>query len=426
MTKKLCLLAVVLASLALALAGCGSNATAKSDTEAGGSDTAVAITNPRQLVAADNKTARTIMWEGKVKQAYTLDYRLQGEQQVQTVKAEDSSFEDEKNSYIQYTARLTGLKPDSNYEYRINTEQNKGRWHKLHTENGAGFSALIFPDSQSANYSGWQQLAREAYKRHPESAFYVNMGDLVDNGQDASQWRAWFNSVSVFSDALPLAPLLGNHEAYSQQWKERLPVAYTHLFNVPQNGLTKYPNQFYSFDYGPVHFVVLDTNFPEMKSFQPDLLADELPWLEQDLAKSKAKWKVVLMHRDIFLYGFGPDSGRAQTKTQLLDFSYKLMPVFEKYKVDAVLTAHLHTYRRRVPLQNFAPAPKGEGITYILTGVAGDVRYPKLWGDFEWDAAVAPKPETANYMTMKVDEHSLEFKAFLPDGKQFDEVRLEK
>lgn len=365
------------------------------------------------------------MWEAKVKQPYTLEYRLHGSKDIQAVQATDSSFTD-KNSIIQYTARLSGLVPGSAYEYRTSTAQNKGRWHKLSTEKGDGFTALIFPDSQSADYSGWQQLAREAYKRHPQSAFYVNMGDLVDNGQDASQWRAWFNSVSVFSDVVPLAPVIGNHEAYSLEWKECLPASYTHLFNVPQNGLAKYPNQFYSFDYGSVHFVVLDTNFPEMENFQPDLLADELPWLEKDLAASKAPWKVVLMHRDIFLYGFGPDSGREQSKTQFLGFSYQLMPVFEKYKVDAVLTAHLHTYRRRVPLQNFAPASQGAGITYILTGVAGDVRYPKLWGDFEWDAATAPKPETANYMTLTADEKTLEFKAFLPDGKQFDEVKLTK
>ena len=420
MQKKIRFLLVILCIVAT-LSGCAQNA----EREAEGSDAAVALTHVRQLVAADNKTARTIMWEAKVKQPYTLEYRLQGSKDIQAVQATDSSFTD-KNSIIQYTARLSGLVPGSAYEYRINTAQNKGRWHKLSTEKGDGFTALIFPDSQSADYSGWQQLAREAHKRHPQSAFYVNMGDLVDNGQDASQWRAWFNSVSVFGDAVPLAPVIGNHEAYSLEWKECLPASYTHLFNVPQNGLAKYPNQFYSFDYGPVHFVVLDTNFPEMKKFQPDLLADELPWLERDLAASKAQWKVVLMHRDIFIYGFGTESGRAQSKTQFLDFSYQLMPVFEKYKVDAVLTAHLHTYRRRVPLQNFTPAPQGSGITYILTGVAGDVRYPKLWGDFEWDAATAPKPETANYMTLKADEKSLEFKAFLPDGKQFDEVKLTK
>lgn len=420
MSRKASFLLIILCLVA-ALGGCAQNA----EREAAGSDAAVAITHVRQLVAADNKTARTIMWEGKVKQPYTLEYRKQGNRDSRSVQAADSSFTD-KDSVIQYTARLDSLAPGSTYEYRINTANNKGQWHKLHTEDGAGFTALIFPDSQSADYSGWQQLARTAYQRHPDSAFYVNMGDLVDNGQDASQWRAWFNSVSVFSDALPLAPVIGNHEAYSLEWKECLPASYTHLFNVPQNGLAKYPNQFYSFDYGPVHFVVLDTNFPEMKNFQPDLLADELPWLEKDLAASRAKWKVVLMHRDIFLYGFGPESGREQTQTHFLDFSYQLLPVFEKYKVDAVLTAHLHTYRRRVPLQNFAPAPQGAGITYILTGVAGDVRYPKLWGEFAWDAATAPKPETANYMTLRANEQSLEFKAFLPDGRQFDEVKLTK
>ena len=420
MSRKASFLLIILCLVA-ALSGCAQDA----EREAAGSDAAVAITHVRQLVAADNKTARTIMWEAKVKQQYTLEYCKQGSSDSRSVQAADSSFTD-KDSVIQYTTRLDSLAPGSTYEYRIKTAKNKGQWHRLHTEDGAGFTALIFPDSQSADYSGWQQLARDAYQRHPDSAFYVNMGDLVDNGQDASQWRAWFNSVSVFSDAVPLAPVIGNHEAYSLEWKECLPASYTQLFNVPQNGLAKYPNQFYSFDYGPVHFVVLDTNFPEMKNFQPALLADELPWLEKDLAASSAKWKVVLMHRDIFLYGFGPESGREQTQTHFLDFSYQLLPVFEKYKVDAVLTAHLHTYRRRVPLQGFAPAPQGSGITYILTGVAGDVRYPKLWGEFAWDAATAPKPETANYMTLRADEQSLEFKAFLPDGRQFDEVKLTK
>ena len=101
------------------LYGCAKNA----DSEVQGSDTAVAIINPRQIVAADNKTGRTIMWEAKVKQPYTLEYRLQGSKDIQAVQATDSSFTD-KNSIIQYTARLSGLVPGSAYEYRINTAQN--------------------------------------------------------------------------------------------------------------------------------------------------------------------------------------------------------------------------------------------------------------------------------------------------------------
>lgn len=64
MSKKYKFLLLTLCVAALALNGCAKNA----DSEVQGSDTAVSIINPRQLVAADNKTGRTIMWEAKVKQ----------------------------------------------------------------------------------------------------------------------------------------------------------------------------------------------------------------------------------------------------------------------------------------------------------------------------------------------------------------------
>lgn len=116
MNKKYKFLLLTLCVAALALNGCAKNA----DSEVQGSDTAAAITNPRQIVAADNKTGRTIMWEAKVKQPYTLEYRLQGSKDIQAVQATDSSFTD-KDSFIQYTARLSGLVPGSAYEYRIST-----------------------------------------------------------------------------------------------------------------------------------------------------------------------------------------------------------------------------------------------------------------------------------------------------------------
>lgn len=430
------LISMILISVSLLLAGCGSV-----PQDAKGSDSSIGVSYVRQLVAEDNGTSRTIMWQSEVRQGYSVEYRLKsignnGAEQgvakkasgetgaVFTQAATECSFKEAKADYLQYQVQLKGLQPNSVYEYRIVTEKNKGSWHSLKTNNAKGFTALIFPDSQSSDYSGWQQLARAAQQRHKESELYINMGDLVDNGQDGSQWRAWLGSVEPFSADLAFAPVIGNHEAYSLDWKMTPPKAYTNLFAVPENGLPEYKRQFYSFDYGPVHFTVLDTNFHEAQGWHPRLLTDELRWLEQDLAKSKARWKIVLQHRDIFMYGFSKESGRPERATFFLDFSRQLMPLYEKYGVDAVLSAHLHTYRRRMPLRNFAPSE--DGITYILTGVAGNVRYPKLWGDFAWDAARAPQPETANYMTLDVSQEKLLFRAFLPDGKQFDEVEIKK
>lgn len=52
------------------------------------------------------------------------------------------------------------------------------------------------------------------------------------------------------------------------------------------------------------------------------------------------------------------------------------MPVFDASHVDLVLSAHLHTYRDRGRIYDFRRAETGP--YYIITGVAGDVRYPGL------------------------------------------------
>ncbi len=408
-------LCVFLASLTLA--GCAS----KEKEE--GSDASVGIKNVRQLVAADNRTSRTVMLEGVKGRSYSLEVQPE-KGEASELPLEDASFKDTKDEYIQFVGKLKNLRPGARYRYRIVTPEAKGAWHSLGTDDGkSGFTALIFPDSQSADYGGWQNLAKLAFARNPDAALSINMGDQVDNGEDGRQWREWFKGVAPFSAQVPLATLDGNHETYTLNWKVRLPHAYLNLFSYPES-LPGYQDQFYSFDYGPVHFAALDTNFKELENLQPRLWEDQLRWLEEDLAKSKAKWKVILMHKDIMLYGFGPESGRPVTKPRIIDIGERLMPVFEKHKVDLVLTAHLHTYRRRQPLKLSGPAP--DGIPYVLTGVAGSVRYPKLWGDCVWDAGRAPQPETCNYLTLKASEEKLLLQAFLENGQEFDRLELKK
>ena len=222
------LISMILISVALLFAGCGGE---KKD--AAGSDSSVGIKYLRQIVAENNKTTRTLMWQSEVRQNYSVEYRLSGTAKsstgqnssakavsssagaIQTQAATEVSFKEGKGDYIQYQARLEGLLLGATYEYRIVTEKNKSAWHSFKTDAGGSFTALIFPDSQSSDYSGWQSLVRDAQKRHQSAELYINMGDLVDNGQDASQWRAWLNSVEPFSSELAFAPVIGNHEAYS-------------------------------------------------------------------------------------------------------------------------------------------------------------------------------------------------------------------
>ena len=100
------------------------------------------------------------------------------------------------------------------------------------------------------------------------------------------------------------------------------------------------------------------------------------------------------------------------------------MPLFDKLGINVVFSAHLHTYRNRGQLYDFKPA--SHGPLYILTGVAGNVRYPNLWIDHAFDKKVAPQPETDNYLTLEASPQRLQIKCFLPNGDEIDRSLLTK
>lgn len=411
--------------LAVFLAACCAVYTAPATGQAENYANADKISFLRQLITADASTSRTIMWQADEKLENPAAEYKNAAGQITAVPASVQELNTGSGTLYVYTAALTGLEPGSAYEYRAGYEGSRTGWHKLPSAQPDSFKALIFPDSQSSDYSGWRKLAQTAYSKNEDAAFFINMGDLVDNGYDFSQWRAWFNSVAPMIENIPFAPVMGNHETYNMDWQIAPPTPYLTLFNLPENGTGANKNQYYSFDYGDVHFVVLNTQTDEMADFNPDLMQQQLSWLRSDLAGTQSKWKIVLMHKDILRYAFTDRPNNFDPASiQFTPWAQQLMPVFEEYNVDAVLTAHLHTYRRRVPLKAFKP--DNTGITYILTGVAGSVRYANLWQKNPADAALAPQPEDANYLTLNKTPDALTFKAFLPDGTEFDTVTITK
>ena len=59
-------------------------------------------------------------------------------------------------------------------------------------------------------------------------------------------------------------------------------------------------NQTYSYDYGDVHYVVIDTQAEELAAFDNNIYERQVQWLEKDLNKTNKKWKVALLHRSPF------------------------------------------------------------------------------------------------------------------------------
>lgn len=417
----------------------------------------------RQVMTASPSTSRTIMWAAAAPIAEpAVEYRLAagasaaisrrellaglrpfGRAEAAAasegrVSAVDSSFTDDGVRTTQYTASLEDLSPGRKYEYRIVSADRASEWRPLVTpplgsagvassadddtaRAADGYTALIFPDSQSSDYSDWEGVARGAFSRNTDAAFFINMGDLVDNGEDHTQWQAWLAAVEPLSAAIPVAPVMGNHECYTIDWQTRLPEAYLHYFAVPDNGSAYFSRYYYSFDYGDVHYIVLNTQEDEVAEFKQGLIDEQIEWLRRDVAASQAKWRVVLMHRDVLRYRI---HGRPERTEGVEYVGEVFMPIFDELGIDIVFTAHLHTYRNRGRL--YAGRRAERGPLYILTGVAGNVRYPGLWIDHACDVATAPQPETDNYITLEVTAGALTVRCYLPDGTEIDSARVEK
>lgn len=184
----------------------------------------------------------------------------------------------------------------------------------------------------------------------------------------------------------------GNHEAQClETMSYTCPVGQTNFtgylnhFRMPtenqQNGF--YQNMWYSWDYGMVHFVQLNTETDFTGA--PDELNggsgnnagpfgfpnQQINWLDADLAavdRKKTPWVVVSGHRPFY---------SAASGSLCVTCREAFESVILKHKVDLVWHGHVHYYERDAPIANGNPDPKGlnnpSSPWYITNGAAGNI-----------------------------------------------------
>ena len=382
----------------------------------------LAVDNLTQIISKDSATSKTVSWQSSVPHYnYCVEYRQQGSNDIHQAYVTEPKrppvYDYDNIPPYTYGAYMQHLQPDTAYEYRIcNDEGEETGWFSFTTtkEELNQYKVLIFGDSQSVDYSVWGQTAQIAWNQNKDAAFFVNMGDLTDNGQAWFQWRDWQYNADILTSHLPFAPVLGNHEAYSMEWKFAYPYTYKALFTVPYGSPQGQSRLTYSFDYGDVHYVSLNTDYEELHAQDPDMLTNEAAWLDADLAAAKKAGKrlIVMMHRppwDSPYHGVLDSNGKC------------FMPIFDKYDVPLVFTAHDHCYERTVPVKNDTQAETG--TIYIATGRSGTE---------SWDAA-RRKPtdvvyynpmDMPMYLTLQVEPKDFRVTAFKNDGTIIDTTTI--
>ena len=377
--------------------------------------------NLRHIITSDPTSSITIMWQSdKLQQDVRLEYRKHGTEGAAWAPV---SYENvrwpEAQTFI-YTAHLERLDPETTYDYRIVCKDAANEWHAFQTAGYGPMEAVIVCDSQCGNdYSDWKKTIHAAAGRHPRADFIADIGDIVDNGQSHWHWKEWYGGIADLLPRYLFVPVMGNHECYDMDWKDCLPTGYLHQFSLTVNDSRKFLGYYYSFNYGPAHFLVLNTQFQELDALVPGLLEEQLAWMKEDLSKNNRLWKIVLMHKDILSYN--EYNLYTQETGGLNDIAHDFMESFDALGIDLVLTGHMHTYRNRGHIYNFKSSDHGP--VYVLCGLSGNAHY-EVPPDPEFDKVSAPQPETDNYVILNVSPQELRLRCFLPDGTLLDDMHL--
>jgi hypothetical protein len=212
----------------------------------------------------------------------------------------------------------------------------------------------------------------------------VHTGDLAyDSGSIDDIEATVFGFYADLFRHLPLVPASGNHDYETMQG-----APFRGVFALPGDNGEKW----YSYDWGRIHFVALDTEAS---------YATQAAWLDDDLAATALPWKVIYFHRPPY------SSGRHGSDTALRS---ALEPVFEKHRVQLVLSGHDHNYERTVPQR---------GVQYVVTGGGGVGTRPVGSSSF---TAFSEDVIHFVYVDATVDEMVLH--AIDATGTEFDAVAI--
>jgi hypothetical protein len=245
---------------------------------------------------------------------------------------------------------------------------------------------LVIGDSGTGDRAQ-TETAAQMWKAHAifPFEFAIMLGDNLYGSERPQDFVAKFERpFKPMLDAnIPFYAALGNHDDPNQRFYK----------NFGMGG-----KRFYTFQKKDVRFFALDSNYMDK---------DQQKWLDEELSKSDAKWKIAYFHHPIYSSG-----GRHGSEVDLRTI---VEPMFMKYGLNVVFAGHEHFYERLKPQH---------GINYFTAGGSAKLR----GGDIMQNSPLTAKgfDTEQSFMVVEIDVDVLRFQTISRRGKRVDsgEIRL--
>ncbi|MBS1563082.1 MAG: metallophosphoesterase family protein, partial [Bacteroidetes bacterium] len=268
----------------------------------------------------------------------------------------------------EHEVRIENLQPDTRYYYAIGSTASTliGSYrNSFTTAPPPGTTRKIrigvFGDAGTGNKV--QKATRDGYLHLPKGGspdLALLLGDNAYNsGTDEQHQQKMFDIYgnTIFANH-PVFSVPGNHE-YDNDPKGLEGLRGTHqipyydIFSLPTDaecgGIPSGTEHYYSFDYGDIHFIMLDSYGYDDNKLLYDSTGVQAQWLKTDLAAyyGKRKWTIVCLHHPPYTHG----THDSERERDLISIRRQITPILERYNVDVVLAGHSHVYERSFLIQ---------------------------------------------------------------------------
>ena len=255
--------------------------------------------------------------------------------------------ETEASTFVHHI-KLTGLQPDSLYHYKA-VQGNYGSDDFTLTTParvGSDFRFAYFADNRT-NSNIFDKILTQIQADQPR--FLMIGGDMSESPKYKNIKTEFFRSglLNMIS-YIPFYSAEGNHDAGDAKNS----VAFTHM---PENSG---PDGSYSFDYGDLHTLVINTES------DCTVGSKQYNFAQDDLFKTQRIWKVVVFHQSAYVYGTGHQPNQDMVKMT--------SNIFEPNGVDMVLTGHSHFFQHNLV----------NGIPHMVIGSSGAPLYTPKAGEY--------------------------------------------
>jgi len=210
--------------------------------------------------------------------------------------------------------------------------------------------------NQTKDVDGWIWLGDNAYEGGFDSEYQSN---VFSN-----------NTYEKLLKKIVVWPAPGNHD-YNNHIPFSPSPAYYDIFTLPSSGecggLPSGTEKYYSYNYGNIHFVVLDS-FDEDR----DATAPMASWLTADLAANTLPWVIAYWHHPPYTKGSHDSDNPFFIDGELVDMRENILPILENYGVDLVLNGHSHSYERSMLIDGHYGYSSSFNSSHIKDGSTGN------------------------------------------------------